>query len=102
MIDTSRMNELRAEVGDEDLLLILSAFFEEARAMTDALPLASEPERDRLLHCLRSGALNMGLAAVAEAAAAERANAPVADLTEGIDHALRATRSTIDLSPPPG
>lgn len=88
MIDMDRIEELRAEIGAEDLGLIISMFLDEARATLDALPSELQrQERSRAAHFLRSGALNIGFRGVAELAArlegGDGADAP------RIVHALR-------------
>ncbi|CTQ49408.1 hypothetical protein JDO7802_01421 [Jannaschia donghaensis] len=66
MIDASRIEELRAEIGDDDLSFIVSVYLEEARStlhqVAGGLP---QPDYVRAVHFLRSGALNLGLCGIA-------------------------------------
>ncbi|MEM8851133.1 MAG: hypothetical protein AAGE03_14000 [Pseudomonadota bacterium] len=63
------MTELRAEIGSEDLAMILGVYLDEAEEMLASLgtPLSDE-DRGKALHFLRSGALNLGLSGLASAA----------------------------------
>lgn len=66
MIDHSRIQELRTEIGDEDLTFIVSVYLEEARRTLDGLSGGlSQDDRARTVHFLRSGALNIGLRGIA-------------------------------------
>lgn len=79
-----RINELRGEIGADDLGLVLELFFVEARETIERLEAGLEAERDpcnlgRMIHFLHGGALNMGLRGFADAAAlieAERVGDP--------------------------
>ncbi|WP_299814697.1 Hpt domain-containing protein [uncultured Jannaschia sp.] len=80
MIDQARILELESEIGAEDLVMILAAYFEEARAMIRRIEHGLRPEEIvRALHFLRSGALNLGLVGLAEIAERMREIGPVAD-----------------------
>ncbi len=62
MIDQTRIDELRTEIGDEDLHLIITVYVEEARATLEQISGGlSQEEHRRAVHFLRSGALNLGL-----------------------------------------
>jgi histidine phosphotransfer protein HptB len=67
MIDWGRLNDLRAEIGDEDLSDVVTMFLEEAdevvARIADGLP---DPEMEAQLHFLKGSALNLGLAALSE------------------------------------
>jgi HPt (histidine-containing phosphotransfer) domain-containing protein len=66
MIDTIRIQELRSEIGDEDLAFIVSVYIDEARATLDQVASGlSHDEYARAVHFLRSGALNIGLRGIA-------------------------------------
>ncbi|MEM7488353.1 MAG: histidine kinase [Pseudomonadota bacterium] len=72
MIDVTRMNELRAEIGQEDLAMILDVYLTEAEEMLGRLAeCPSVEERGKALHFLRSGALNLGLEGLAASAATD-------------------------------
>lgn len=66
MIDPDRIAELNAEIGAEDLGLVIAVYFAEAIETIDRLSGDLSPEdRIRALHFLRSGALNIGLRGLA-------------------------------------
>lgn len=69
MIDIDRITELRSEIGPKDLSFIVSVYVDEAREtlgrIGDGL---SGDDLARAAHFLRSGALNIGLRGVANAA----------------------------------
>lgn len=94
MIDMTRMTDLRAEIGADTLSSILDVFFSEADATLAALPHTPPEERQRLLHFLRSGALNLGLRGVADAAE-DQACARPSDADAAIGRALRLTRTAL-------
>lgn len=67
MIDRERLEELRADIGAEDLALVVSAFLDEADEVIAVLG-AADAGRSLAaqLHFLRGSALNLGLDAMAE------------------------------------
>lgn len=62
MIEWGRLNELRAEIGEEDLADVVTMFLEEADEVVArifaGLP---DPEMAAQLHFLKGSALNLGL-----------------------------------------
>lgn len=69
MIDQSRIDELRTEIGEEDLSFIVAVYLDEARATLDQVANGLPPEEEaRAVHFLRSGALNIGLRGIAQMA----------------------------------
>ncbi|MEM7711896.1 MAG: hypothetical protein AAF264_14355 [Pseudomonadota bacterium] len=89
MIDMTRMDELRAEIGQEDLVMILDVYLAEAGEMLASLSDTLSPDdRAKALHFLRSGALNLGLDGLA--AAADRPDIDVDALTAAFDATRRA------------
>lgn len=82
MIDMNRIEELRGEIGADELGLVLALFLEEARETIEQLEAGLERcELSRAMHFLQGSALNMGLSGFADAAAtikAEREGDPVA------------------------
>lgn len=69
MIDSERITELEAEIGAEDLGMILAMFFEEAADTFAGIEAGLDAEGlGRAMHFLRSGALNLGLRGFATAA----------------------------------
>jgi hypothetical protein len=89
MMDMDRIEELRAEIGSEDLLMILGVFLDEAEEVLSGLA-PEGPDAQRRLHFVRSGALNLGLTAVV--AAAEGSGEGAADW---IAAALQETRRAV-------
>ncbi len=66
MIDKTRINELAAEIGLEDVQVIAAVFLDEAMLTVDRLAEGLPPEEvSRAMHFLRSGALNIGLRGIA-------------------------------------
>lgn len=66
MIDISRIQELRSEIGKDDLAFIVAAYIEEARETLELVASGlSQDAHTRAVHFLRSGALNIGLRGIA-------------------------------------
>ncbi|WP_179381263.1 Hpt domain-containing protein [Jannaschia marina] len=66
MIDHARIEELRAEIGSDDLSFIVTVYVDEARATLAQLRSGLPDEQcRRAVHFLRSGALNIGLRGIA-------------------------------------
>jgi HPt (histidine-containing phosphotransfer) domain-containing protein len=66
MVHISRIEELREEIGDEDMRAVLDIFRAEAEQVI--LTLGQVPDDDayeKAIHFLRSGALNLGLQSLA-------------------------------------
>ncbi|MEM8824597.1 MAG: hypothetical protein AAGF30_13385 [Pseudomonadota bacterium] len=91
MIDATRMDELRAEIGPEDLAMILDVYLAEAAEMLANLSdgALSADDRGKALHFLRSGALNLGLRGLARAA-----DGPDVDLNV-LSQTFEATRRVV-------
>ena len=69
LLDGDRLSELADEVGEEDLIAVLLMFLEEAEGEIAHLSEGLDDEAHaKSAHFLRSGALNIGFAALAEAA----------------------------------
>lgn len=99
MIDHGRIHELRAEIGDEDLTLIVSVYLEEARLTLDSLTGGlSQDDRARAVHFLRSGALNIGLRGIADLAGRleEDRTMPLATCAGQLNAALDKTLAELD------
>lgn len=83
MIDWTRVEELRSEIGDEDFAEVVDMFLEEVEGVIDKLrtaPVESELEND--LHFLKSSALNLGFAEFARLCSeSERSAAASEDVT---------------------
>lgn len=63
MIEWSRVNELRNEIGEEDFAEVVEVFLEEVEEVTDRLSTAADAgalESD--LHFLKGSAMNLGFA----------------------------------------
>ena len=70
MIDLTRIHELRAEIGRDDLAAIVAVYREEAEAtLARITPRLPRQDYARALHFLRSGALNIGLSGISDLAA---------------------------------
>ena len=64
MIDWNRVNELRAEVGEEDFDEVLDMFFDEVAEVLGSLGRGGNEATKRDLHFLKGSAMNIGLAEV--------------------------------------
>lgn len=75
MIDWSRIDELRAEIGDDDIADVVALFLEEADEVVAGLAGGGLGEADlaQALHALNGAALNLGLADLAALCAAAEA-----------------------------
>ena len=63
MIEWSRVNELRAEIGEEDFAEVVEVFLEEVEDVTCRLRAAADPGRlEADLHFLKGSAMNLGFA----------------------------------------
>lgn len=66
MIDWARLDELREEIGEDDLADVVALFLEEADEVVLRLsPAMTDPELEGQLHFLKGSALNLGLADLA-------------------------------------
>lgn len=66
MINQSRINELREEVGEDDLLEVVDIFCEEVEEVLSDLDQAPPPEIPGKLHFLKGSALNIGFDQLSE------------------------------------
>ncbi len=66
MINTARIQELKDEVGEDDLFEVIELFCEEVEEVLDILDASSQNEFLAQLHFLKGSALNIGLDAVSE------------------------------------
>ena len=66
MIDWGRIEELRDEVGEDDLIEVIELFCEEMGEVLERLP--SAPQNDLLghIHFLKGSAQNIGVCTVAD------------------------------------
>jgi HPt (histidine-containing phosphotransfer) domain-containing protein len=66
MIDWTRLNELRDEIGEDDLADVVTLFLDEADDVVLRLSSRmSDEEMESQLHFLKGSALNLGLAGLA-------------------------------------
>lgn len=66
MIDWGRLEELRAEIGDEDLADVVALFLEEADEVVGRITAGlAAGEMEGQLHFLKGSALNLGLSDLA-------------------------------------
>ncbi|MCK0168759.1 hypothetical protein MWU52_14465 [Jannaschia sp. S6380] len=99
MIDRDRIAELEGEIGADDLALIARTYFAEAEAAIATLDGDTPREkRHRILHFLRSGALNIGFRGMADAAAGARSTGG-ADMPTHLRAALSRTRAAFPPDP---
>lgn len=66
MINTARIQELKDEVGEDDLFEVIELFCEEVEEVLDDLGSAESAEIPGHLHFLKGSALNIGLDAVSD------------------------------------
>lgn len=66
MIDQSRLDELRAEIGSEDLAEVIGMFCEEVEEALSKLGGTSAEDTVNHLHFLKGSALNIGLTSVSD------------------------------------
>jgi hypothetical protein len=97
MIDDARLEELRDEIGEDVLDAVLGMYVAEARETLATLDGCTDPQaRDRALHFLRSGALNIGMLGVAEAADGSRPDVAAATIARALD----ASAAALGIAPP--
>lgn len=66
MIDWARLNELKEEIGEDDLADVVTLFLEEADEVVLRLSIAmTDSDLEGQLHFLKGSALNLGLADLA-------------------------------------
>lgn len=66
MINTARIQELKDEVGEDDLIEVIELFCDEVEEVLDILDTSSQNDLPAQLHFLKGSALNIGLDAVSE------------------------------------
>ena len=66
MIDQTRLDELRAEIGSEDLAEVIEMFCEEVEDALSKLDGTSFENTVERLHFLKGSALNIGLTSVSD------------------------------------
>ena len=66
MINTARIQELKDEVGEDDLVEVIALFCEEVEEVLQALDTTPQDQMPAQLHFLKGSALNIGLHAVSE------------------------------------
>ncbi len=64
MINTARIQELKDEVGEDDLIEVIELFCEEVEEVLDTLETTDPAQMPAQLHFLKGSALNIGLDAV--------------------------------------
>ncbi|MEZ5798626.1 MAG: Hpt domain-containing protein [Paracoccaceae bacterium] len=66
MIEWGRLNELRSEIGDEDLADVVAMFLDEADEVVARIRAGlTDAELEAQLHFLKGSALNLGLSELA-------------------------------------
>ena len=71
MINTARIQELKDEVGEDDLFEVIELFCEEVEEVLAELDTTPPQQMPALLHFLKGSALNIGLDAVSALCKAE-------------------------------
>ena len=66
MINAARIQELKDEVGEDDLIEVIELFCEEVEEVLDALETTEQSQIPAQLHFLKGSALNIGLDAVSD------------------------------------
>lgn len=64
MINAARIQELKDEVGEDDLIEVIALFCEEVEEVLDSLETTPQAQMPSQLHFLKGSALNIGLDAV--------------------------------------
>ncbi|RMH47703.1 MAG: Hpt domain-containing protein [Alphaproteobacteria bacterium] len=91
-MDWKRVDELKAEIGEDDLAEVVEIFFEEVAEAVDRLSAAEgEDELAATLHFIKGCALNLGLASLA-GACAEGERAVSAGAPDSVDPAAIRAR----------
>ena len=65
MINAARIQELKDEVGEDDLIEVIELFCEEVEEVLETLESTEQAQMPAQLHFLKGSALNIGLDAVA-------------------------------------
>lgn len=66
MINAARIQELRDEVGEDDLIEVIELFCEEVEEVLETLDSTAPDQMPAQLHFLKGSALNIGLDAVSD------------------------------------
>lgn len=66
MINTARIQELKDEVGEDDLIEVIELFCEEVEGVLETLDSTAPSDMMAKLHFLKGSAMNIGLDAVSE------------------------------------
>lgn len=74
MINTNRINELKDEVGEDDMEEVIALFCEEVEEVLETLHTTSPSNMAAQLHFLKGSALNIGLEAVSDLCRQEELN----------------------------
>ena len=97
MIDWTRVDELREEVGEEDFSEIVALFLEETDATLEELRVSTDPDTvEALLHALKGSALNLGFEAMSRLCCAHECGAggSLPDITGAFDEIVNAFKSS--------
>lgn len=96
MIDWSRIEDLRSEVGDEDFAEIATLFLSEIEGAVEDLPaIADAAARSDALHGMKGSALNLGfrdLAALCAKGEKDPGSVEVGTLTELLGQSIETVR----------
>lgn len=103
MIDWRRIDELKAEIGQDAFAEVAELFLDEAEAIVRRLPQVAPALLEAELHALKGSALNLGLTALA-ALCAEGERRAAAGLAVDLDPLIRCHRASRQafLAGPPG
>lgn len=93
MLDTARITELKAEIGEDDFAEVVALFCEEVEDVLAALDDTPSPALGGQLHFLKGSAQNIGLTAVVELCLAEEARLRADPVSRPDTGALRAAYS---------
>ncbi|WP_371155601.1 Hpt domain-containing protein [Jannaschia sp. 2305UL9-9] len=102
MMDTARIEELRQEIGEDDLSLVLGIFAAEAEEVIARIGAGlSEAELGQAVHFLRSSALNIGFTALADQAdSAVRLSEQAQSIARDLQDTLNVSMQQLGLAPP--
>ena len=95
MIDWARINELKAEVGEDAVTEVVEIFFEEVDDAMEALGSAATPDAlADALHFLKGSAQNVGMTDVSDACAAQEGEVRAGIRTTADMSAIRSALDT--------
>ena len=96
LLDEDRLLELDRDLGEGDLALVLAMFLDEAAAEVAKLEAGlPDPQRRKAGHFLRSGALNLGLTGLSDAARAVEGADDRPAAVAAVRAAVEATRDAL-------